>query len=159
MSGKNRISAADLPARYQAQVAAELGARDDRAAVKRIFTAGTKPMAQVKKRLRQSTKPLMNKLETEFMDWLVRTGTPKENIFPQAMRLEISNGHWYKPDFFVTPTESDEWPQGWFYECKGPHSFRGGFENVKDAARRFKHFKFILVWLDDGRWQEQTVLP
>lgn len=168
MSGKNRISVADLPARYQKQLADQLYppfkgpgktgneplTHEDYAVLARIL-----PRYAPKKRLRQSTKPLMNKLETEFMDWLVRTGTPKENIFPQAMRLEISNGHWYKPDFFVTPTESDEWPQGRFYECKGPHSFRGGFENVKDAARRFKHFKFILVWLDDDRWQEQIVLP
>ena len=171
MSGKNRISAADLPARYQKQLADQLyppfkgpaktmgsATPEINVDILRKQFASNLPAA-TKKRLRQSSKPLMNKLESEFMDWLVRTGTPKENIFPQAMRLEISNGHWYKPDFFVTPTESDEWPQGWFYECKGPHSFRGGFENVKDAARRFKHFKFILVWLDDGRWQEQIVLP
>jgi hypothetical protein len=82
MSGKNRISAADLPARYQAQVArqlyynpaqdgtvvpvryraqvaAERRAHDTQAAIDRIFTAGTKPMTQMKKRLRQSTKPLI----------------------------------------------------------------------------------------------------
>ena len=93
MSKSNRISATDLPPRYQAQVAKQLYP------IAQMKAAGLDP-TPAKKRLRQSSKPLMNKLEEAFYGHLLRT-IPREMIFPQAIRLEISNGHWYKPDFFV----------------------------------------------------------
>ena len=148
---RNRISAADLPAKYQAQIGPQLYPHP--------ALAAATIMPAPKKRLRQSAKPLMNGLETEFYSHLQRAAL-REFIYPQAIRLELARNHWYKPDFFVPGNRTDKSSViGTFYEVKGPHAFRGGFENMKVAARRYQFFEFVLVWLDDGRWQEQIVLP
>ena len=152
MSKGNRITSADLPARYQAQLAKQLYPETPPLTADEAAT-----MPKPKKRLRQSSKPLMNKLETEFYNHLVAQATPTASIFPQAIRLELARGHWYKADFFVPGGYGSDC--GCFYEVKGPHAFRGGFENLKVAARRYPFFQFALVWLDDGKWQEQVVLP
>ena len=152
MSGKNRISAADLPARYQKQLADQLYP------IAQMKAAGL-DQTPPKKRLRQSTKPLMNKLEAEFYGHLTRTLLPSM-VLVQAISLRLGNGISYRPDFF-TPTVAcmGDYHFGTFYEVKGPKVFRGGFENLKVAAHTYPFFVFALVWLDDGQWQEQIVLP
>ncbi len=109
------------------------------------------------KRIRQSTKPLMNKLESEFFEVLKYSF---KIIEPQSVRLMLGRGIWYKPDFIAWPCglESQDTRMRAF-ECKGPHSFRGGMENLKVAAHKYPQVKFTLVWKQDGKWQEQTVLP
>lgn len=109
------------------------------------------------RRIRQDQKPLMNKLELEWFEvlkcrWKI--------IVPQGLRFMLANGTWYKPDFIV-------WPCGFesqdirlrAYECKGPHAFRGGKENLKIAAHQYPQIKWTLVWKSEGKWQEQTILP
>ncbi len=109
-----------------------------------------------KKRLRQSAKPVLNALETRFLAQLQKD-YPGQMILPQAIRFELARNHWYKCDFFLPPTP--ETPTMAF-EVKGPHVFRGGFENLKVAARVHSWCRFILVWEDaDKKWQRQTVLP
>ncbi len=106
------------------------------------------------KRIRQSTKPLMNKLENEYLNYMKMVFTG-EVITSQALKFNLANGLWYKPDFVVFFTSGSIVA----YECKGPHAFRGGFENLKIAARLYVHITWFLVWKDGGEWKKQEVLP
>ena len=116
-------------------------------------------VAKPPRRIRQSSKPRLNKLETEFL------GILKERFYPatcsirnQAMRFELANGLWYKPDFVVFFPHEERLPC--CFEVKGPKSWRGGFENLKMAARAWPMFVWTLVWkIGPGEWKEQTVLP
>ena len=106
--------------------------------------------AKRSKRIRQSSKPLLNKLEEEFL----RTRLVGRGYHVQGVRFRLGNGVWYKPDFV------------WFgegravaYEVKGPHAFRGGFENLKIAASLYPEIRWLLVWKEDGLWKRQEVLP
>ena len=106
------------------------------------------------KRLRQSSKPLVNELEREWLS-LICNGDRCHSIKAQAIRFRLGNGIWYKPDF---TGYQDGQLTAW--EVKGPHAFRGGFENLKVAAATFLEWQWILVWKDDkGCWQHQMVLP
>ena len=115
-----------------------------------------------KKRIRQSSKPKMNMLEMEFHAKLKQDYEGFE-ILCQAVRLELANGQWYKPDFFIPSGHERhaDWDKCIAYEVKGPKAFRGGFENLKTAARVHQWCKFYLVWKEkgSGKWQRQEVLP
>ncbi len=102
-------------------------------------------------RIRQSTKPLLNVLETEYER---RFLDHEPNLCRQAIRFKLANGLWYKVDFFCPEFNP---PLG--IEVKGPHAFRGGFENLKMAAHQYHWIKWKLVWKLAGQWQEQEVLP
>lgn len=115
------------------------------------------------KRLRQDPKPLMNKLESDFHETLKRLH-PGAIIWVQSLRFRLGNGIWYKPDFAALVTEfADGQPvtrtRLTCWEVKGPHAFRGGFENLKVAAGLYPSMKWELVWKEDSRWQHQEVLP
>lgn len=116
------------------------------------------PMIQIKpKRIRQSSKPLMNKLEGEFYNSIK---SRFEFVCPQAMRFMLGNGIWYKPDFICFPVGFDSQDTRMrAFEVKGPHAFRGGFENLKVAAHNYVSIIWILAWKEDGQWKEQRVLP
>lgn len=106
------------------------------------------------KRLRQSSKPLLNKLETAFLEEYLQEYYTPQQIHPQRFQLRLANGLRYKPDFVtITGNGCTCW------EAKGPHSFRGGFENLKSAAALFIGITFILVWKDSGEWKQQIILP
>lgn len=107
-----------------------------------------------KKRLRQSSKPLLNVLESEYKNFLcTQAGIRFE---AQAIRFRLGNGIWYKPDFIVISPLGDLLA----IEVKGKHAFRGGFENLKVVASLYRWITFKLVWKgEDGTWQTQTILP
>ena len=107
------------------------------------------------KRIRQRSGPLMNKLEAEWFEILKASGW-MNNLRPQARRYKLGNGIWYKPDITGNDTRDGRETA---YEVKGPHAFRGGFENLKVAAGLWQEVKWILVWKKDGDWQQQEVLP
>ena len=116
------------------------------------FGIKTAPAPAAKKRVRQSSKPLMNKLEADGMAWAERFyGT---GFRAQAVRFRLGNGIWYKPDAvsksFYTPV---------ILEFKGPHAFRGGFENLKVAAALYPEWNWVLCWKDNGEWTTQKILP
>lgn len=123
---------------------------------------------QPNRRLRQDQKPVMNKLEQRFFDEKLKPdyvlkGDP---VLIQAVRLELARGIWYKPDFFLPAIQGDsscldEGRKAIAYEVKGPKVFRGGFENLKVAARVHPWVKFFLVWEDKetGNWTRQEILP
>lgn len=109
------------------------------------------------KRLRQNTKPLLNKLETRALSYL-RTVHPSLRFYPQGVRFRLANGLWYKPDL-VAFIEDD--PEHWMiaYEVKGPRAFRGGFENLKMAASVYPDVAWFLIWEEGPHWLTQEILP
>lgn len=111
-------------------------------------------VGEPKKRIRQSTKPLLNKLEAEWFNVLTsRYSYHRSNpTLCQSVRFKLGNGIWYKPDFFVPFI-----PEA--FEVKGPHAFRGGLENLKVAAHQYPMIRWMLVWKENGEWKEQEVLP
>jgi hypothetical protein len=117
-------------------------------------TASTSPEAPAKppKRIRQSSKPLMNKLETEFHAELC-SRFPDVPIRCQAMTLRLANGLRYTPDFVVF----NHWLAA--YEVKGPWIDGDSVPKLKMAAAMFPDVGFWLVWKDAGKWQYQQVLP
>lgn len=115
------------------------------------------PLREIKKRLKQSSKPLMNKLEESFLHEYILPRLAQSQIHlvkTQALRFRLANGLWYKPDFVVLfdhPVRA--------YEVKGPHAFRGGFENLKMAATTYPELRWVLAWKENGEWKLQDVLP
>ena len=105
------------------------------------------------KRLRQRTKPEMNNLEIRFYQ-RQRALFPGRTFLAQSVRFKLANGIWYKPDLFCLEFDP---PTAW--EVKGPHSFRGGFENLKVAAHCYPGIRWLLVWEENGAWAEQVILP
>lgn len=116
------------------------------------------PVNKPKKRIRQSTKPLMNKLETEFYEQIKGI---YQVVWPQAIRLRLGNGIWYKPDFLCLNHVGTDARVNCLvaYEVKGPHAFRGGFENLKVAAAQYPQIHFTLVWKEGTDWKSQHILP
>ena len=112
--------------------------------------------SQQPKRIRQSSRPELNKLETEFFLRL-KLSNPDASILSQKLRFRLGNGIWYKPDFVVFAALPVDKPK--CYEVKGPFAHRGGFENLKVAAGLFPEFDWFLVWRDGFQWEEQDVLP
>lgn len=123
--------------------------------------------AKAKGRLRQSIRPLMNNLETEFYGTICNKYPDYPEVRIQSARYRLGNGIWYKPDFTAAfwpiPETAEETfrlrPIAW--EVKGPRAFRGGFENLKVAASLYPEVRWLLVWKDQetGEWQEQHILP
>ena len=103
------------------------------------------------KRLRQDPKPLMNKLEAEAFEYIKRA-YDLPGLRPQALRFRLANGLWYKPDFTDAKTLS-------VFEIKGPHAFRGGFENLKSAAFIYPEWNWKLLWKQNNAWMSQDILP
>lgn len=111
--------------------------------------AVTKPS----RRIRQDSKPLMNKLEADFKSHYEKmTGY---ELTPQALRFRLGNGIWYKPDFVIFCRDG----MTRAFEVKGPHAFRGGFENLKVAAGLYKDVNWVLAWKEGNEWKTQYVLP
>ena len=103
-------------------------------------------------RIRQDSKPLMNKLETQWFNQLGSLASTR-NLRAQAIRVKLANGLWFKVDITC---EIDG--KMTCFEVKGPFAFRGGFENLKSAASLFPEWDWFLVWKDDGQWKSQKVL-
>ena len=114
------------------------------------------------RRVRQSARPLLNGLETEWQN-VLKVQYPDRIIHAQDKRYRLANGLWYKPDFTALVVDlslvAEVSLRETAWEVKGPFAFRGGFENLKMAASTFPDVKFVLVWKDAGRWKEQIILP
>lgn len=112
-----------------------------------IAALTAKPKA---KRIRQSTAPEMNKLESEWFHHIHHLGAR-----PQAIKLKLARSVFYKPDFFSARTLTAWEVKG----LKGKNIDRGKLA-LKVAATAWPEIKFILVWKDaNGMWQKQHVLP
>jgi len=120
-------------------------------------TVAAKPAA-VEKRVRQDSKPLMNKLESEWFNLLKRD--PEVNqatLRAQARRYKIANGAWYKPDITAIRNGRET-----AWECKGPSVMKGvgkGLLTLKVAAAQWPEVEFRLVWKQAGRFHQQIIEP
>lgn len=115
----------------------------------------SQPEAKAKplKRLRQSGKPLMNKLEKSFHISLI-CYYPPNAILAQSVTFRLGNGIRYTPDFFV------------FYEGRiFCYEVKGFFRDdaavkLKVAAEKYPFICWTLVWKDEHKqWHQQTILP
>ena len=106
------------------------------------------------KRIRQSTKPLMNKLEGEFLAWL-RAFYPSEKFYPQSIRFRLANGVTYSPDI-VSFTWSD---QTTVWEVKGKMAWDDAIVKLKVFAAQYPEIRVRLAWKQNNRWEQQEVLP
>lgn len=108
--------------------------------------------------IRQERKPLLNKLETEFYDYIyaeIAKLWTNPIITIQSLRFKLGNGIWYKPD--IVHIGETTWT---CYEVKGPHRFRGGIENIKVAAHKYPTLRWVLASkYPDGGWFLEVVRP
>lgn len=111
------------------------------------------PVKYEPKRIKQSSKPKSNKLETRYGLYL-KAFYPSLHLIEQDITLHLANGCRYTIDWAALT------PDGFFcWEVKGKHSWDDAIVKLKVAARTFPEFKFFLVDEVDGRWREQVVLP
>lgn len=112
---------------------------------------------QPPKRIRQSTKPLLNKTEQRYCDLLEARGCGP--IFKQAFTLRLDPPYKsYKPDLayfgdkgFIALT---------FVEVKGPHRFRkAGIAKAALAAKTYPQFRFELADWTGKEWKESVLTP
>jgi hypothetical protein len=111
------------------------------------------------KRIRQSPKPLLNKLESEWLTQLKHVpihGCSGVSIHAQAWRVKLANGAWFKVDFCACV--AGKWTA---WECKGSKDGKNvdrGMLALKCAAAQFPEVRWILVWKEKGKWMTQQVL-
>ncbi len=109
----------------------------------------------VSKRIRQSSKPKLNRLESEWLEFLEMNHDCF--IHSQSWRVRIANGAWFKVDFcaFV----NGRWIA---WEVKGPKFGKNvdrGLLALKCAATTYPEVKWVLAWKEKGEWKTQEVLP
>lgn len=110
------------------------------------------PPAQSKPRLRQSSKPVMNKLETEFRE-VLRREYPNSLIHEQAITFKLANGLRYTPDVVVFLPFCGLVDA---YEVKGFMRDDAAVK-IKVAATAYPHIKWVLAWKENGSWQRQVI--
>lgn len=104
-------------------------------------------------KLRQSSKPLLNKLETAFRDKLKRDN-PDHWLAEQAITFRLANGVRYTPDFITFSGL-----RGYInaYEVKGYMRDDAGVK-LKLAAKLFPWVKWVLVWKEKSEWRHQVIM-
>lgn len=108
------------------------------------------------KRIRQSSKPLMNKLETEFLEQL-KAWYPSK-FYAQSVKFKLGNGVTFCPDIFCF-NWNGEGAAAW--ECKGPHAWDDSIVKLKCFAALYPEIKVHLAWKDKklGAFRVQDILP
>jgi hypothetical protein len=121
-----------------------------------LYQSSTVYADAVIRRIKQRTKPLLNKLEQEWHDYAFAFSL----VCVQAITFRLANGVRYTPDFF-----SFDWPStGEFnrptaWEVKGPWATDDAIAKVKMFAMAYPEIRVILVWKDDNKqWCQQRVL-
>jgi len=123
-------------------------------------SVGTTTVNPTPKRIRQSTKPLLNKTEQRCYDMLVGRGPGKNygKIFKQAFTLRLDPPYRsYTPDLAYIRDVSGDLV---FIEVKGPHRFRkAGIAKAALAAKTYPQFRFELFEWAKGEWKESVLTP
>jgi hypothetical protein len=123
---------------------------------KGVLTATTPGNRPKPTRIRQSSKPTLNKLEARCLAQVLKPMYPGLRIAEQAWRVKIAGSAWYKVDFFV-PALMEA------HEVKGPRVMKNFASRqmlaLKVAATTWPEIKWFLHWHENGQWQRQIVLP
>lgn len=117
-----------------------------------LFEASA-PLVTAASMIRQSSKPLMNKLETEFLVQL--RGFGWKTILCQSVKLRLGNGVWYCPDF-ITFGNPDDVPLV-VWEVKGEHVWEDSIVKLKVAAGQYPFAEWRLAHKSRGLWEYQIV--
>jgi hypothetical protein len=108
----------------------------------------------------QSHKPILNKLETAALAWLMSL-YPFAAFHSQAWRVKIGNGAWFKVDlcaFLGAAQGIGRWYAWEVKELRGKNAARGILA-LKCAAHQFPEVRWCLLVRQKGVWREQEVLP
>jgi hypothetical protein len=113
-------------------------------------------------RLRQSSKPLMNKLEQEWFEHLKAIKTNlNHGPLAQAVKFRLANGLTYCPDMFSFDwSESGELERPTAWEVKGEWFPEHNIAKLKMFAHEYPEIRVILVWRDKETkvWREQRII-
>ena len=155
-----RMTIADLPPRYRAQIEAQLtngNGKLGQARAQQVRSVQVE-VAPEKKRLRQKREPEMNKTEAAFWNWL-KTETTTTHNTAQSITLKLANGVRYTPDFVsVIPSGNGRAAIVTAYEVKGFMRDDAAVK-LKVAARAYPWIQFNLVTRDGAGWKIEEVLP
>jgi hypothetical protein len=109
------------------------------------------------KRVRQDGKPLMNKLEAQYFNLLSVRNPGNKTLRAQAKKFRLANGAFYKPDFTaVVDGKEHAW------EVKGGKRMKDASRGVliiKVVATLWPEITWTFVTKENGRWNEQLILP
>lgn len=115
---------------------------------------------KIANRIRQASKPLLNKLENQFFNVLqMRQPGYAKLLRPQAKTYLLANGVRYSPDITASiwPEENGGVAET-CWEIKGPHAWDDALVKLKVAAQVWSEVVWWLVWRDEsGQWCEQKV--
>jgi len=108
------------------------------------------------KRIRQSSAPLLNGIETRFKNEVLSLRYhASTRVVAQGMRVKIANGSWYKVDFYVPELSMA-------HEVKGPRVMKNLQSRqmlaLKTAASQWPEIAWWIHWFENGQWHEQHVL-
>ena len=121
------------------------------------LVTGPAPVIKSMKRIRQSSKPLLNKTEERLYAYL-KAFYPSLRIHAQAKKVRVANGCWYTVDFYAVPDCPTGRPLNW--ECKGDCAWDDAIVKLKVAATTYPDEAWFLMWEDGtNNWLTQEVLP
>lgn len=119
-----------------------------------------KVAAPTERRIRQSQKPIMNKLEAEFYETIKNRYPNFPPVRIQAKTFLIANGCRYTPDFTVSLWPQENGPaKETAFEVKGKHSWDDAMVKLKVFASVWTEVTLVLVWKEFDGWKQQTILP
>jgi hypothetical protein len=111
------------------------------------------------KRIRQSSAPKMNKLESEYFAILSAQFPNYPRPHAQAVRFQLANGVTFTPDIFCFHWPDIEGPATpTAFEVKGRHAWDDAIVKLKVAASAYPEVRWVLVWKPGATWSEQKVL-
>lgn len=105
------------------------------------------------KRIRQSSQPLSNKLETRFGGYLHMLH-PRAVIWEQSITFRLANGVRYTPDWVMCEDSRLS-----IFEIKGPRAWDDAIVKIKVAASRYPQLDWFLAWEENGIWKSQALYP
>ena len=118
-----------------------------------------KPLPKPAKRIRQSSKPILNKLEQEWFDKVSATYNPAK-IHAQSATFKLANGLRYTPDLFCFDyRHTDSIIRSTAWEVKGRWFTDDANAKLKMFASLYPEILVMLVWKQNGQWISQIVLP
>ena len=106
-----------------------------------------------KKRIRQQSKPLMNKLEQEAF-FKINSEHPDWTIRHHCLTFTLANGVRYTPD--ICGIDPNGRVHCW--EVKGPKIWDDAVVKIKVAASHWNEISWTLIWKEGGRWSGQPIL-